>query len=317
MDTSPLYAYAGSCLKNICLQGIDTSASADLPTKVGVWVTNSLEGPVAERVEETTLLPYVCLRVNFKLLFLRSTAQCSETIKLPKTVDLLENVKCECIEQDRGLCPLLQLRSCASFVLRHDASGLCLFRLHSEVLFGECSFATSSAYQWHFNKQTEAIEGIESASSYVDSNQHGAFVVSEEKDRIIFSAVKSTIICSQEGDICSCEGQVYFGRLDRTFSSLLESGDFKMLPVASSIPCTNTNFGGDPNPGFEKQCWCVSRLFEAWHVSFEEHDGKSILLLHEASNSTIKWCIKTPAILGATPGLEQFPSETCSSFLLY
>ena len=52
--------------------------------------------------------------------------------------------------------------------------------------------------------------------------------------------------CADEGEICACNGKVSFGA----------DGFWLYRTVSKQIVCNEVSFGGDPNYGVTKKCFC-------------------------------------------------------------
>lgn len=164
---------------------------------------------------------------------------------------------------DRGLCSLSTLQQCPGFILRYKYTDLCLSRIDGVATVDQCLPETPSHQYWYHNSNTGAIEGIGQGRSTIDvvnatdATQDHYVLMKEDPNlqQVAVSPLRSTIVCATEQESCVCSGDVFYGRSDEGFSTLLESGSYLTQNVASSIPCESINFGGDPSPGSIKRCW--------------------------------------------------------------
>jgi hypothetical protein len=67
--------------------------------------------------------------------------------------------------------------------------------------------------------------------------------------------------CGLEGDECVCAGTVYYGRETIAKQSgvsfeQMTKKPYKTAQSHGSVTCNSGTFGGDPTPGYHKQCFC-------------------------------------------------------------
>ena len=74
---------------------------------------------------------------------------------------------------------------------------------------------------------------------------------------------KAPIVCAKEGQMCrNCNGVVFYGirmlngRVSSLDDMLKKNYRWKETTSKKNLKCTNKIFGGDPNRGRQKQCYC-------------------------------------------------------------
>jgi len=89
-----------------------------------------------------------------------------------------------------------------------------------------------------------------------------------------------TTRCANEGDLCACSGEVTYGqkynlglymrrRVPLNTFAGLKSHKYKTKTIGT-VDCTNKAFGGDPDKGYKKQCWCTTKQGDTTRFCSEE-----------------------------------------------
>jgi len=134
------------------------------------------------------------------------------------------------------------------------------------------------------------------------------FLFSNFKTATYYTGCKSflqasgvSVCASKEGDSCSCNGDVYYGKRYKNgkpgnkngkTTSLEEvrvSGNYNKKTIFGSIKCKNSKLGPDPAPGFYKHCFCEKKAKVACYAKLSRFEGTT---LKPDGSGKCKECLK-------------------------
>lgn len=287
--------------------GIDWQTSNTLPTGVDVWFTT---GPDDSQFAE-----------NLQLITIEKfTAACEDYSHVTSAREWLLTVSCGCSILDRGLCANTDVADCSTFILRYKYTDLCIVRIEENLVVRQCSIEYLEAQNWYFNSNTATLEGLTTLRSSVklhsqDDTQNQYFIAVNQGNPLnhFISPAKTTKVCASEGDTCTCDGTVFYGRVG-SYVNTKELGNYHEQVVSGTVTCENAFFGSDPDVGSTKQCWCIQAKASSFETYFANEDDYDVLILKEAG---IEYCFSKNPIPGIPPQLILESSGECTSFRLY
>eukprot|EP00924_Labyrinthula_sp_SR-Ha-C_P015829 augustus_masked-scaffold_4-processed-gene-10.41-mRNA-1 protein AED:0.48 eAED:0.48 QI:0/0/0/0.33/1/1/3/0/3038 len=262
--------------------GLQLQFFSDDVSDVSIWFTNSTTGII--KSEDHTITS-----------FYKTTTTSSKYV--PEAETHLSRVECSCDMNvfSRGMCIPGTQNTCAPFILRYEYTEKCLVPMDNRLIVDFCSPLSMGSQRWYFNsfkrhletysmtRTTPKIFGVNEQQHYVLGLNSTSLV--EGSVDILVHSPNNTIFCSNQNSLCTCSGFVLFGiRYGSGDSNIFQdvvSTTYRMLPAASSINCDTSSFGGDPQPGKSKQCFCLQTILEPFEVDFRY----STLLLRSGSDT--------------------------------
>lgn len=125
-----------------------------------------------------------------------------------------------------------------------------------------CSFQKGNAAHPNGDNTAHFNTGTREQGSNTNTNINNGLYT-----RVCKAQVK---VCAKEGDICPCNGVVYYGRQYVTgmpgngqktsLRQLLKDTSYRTKQVYVPQTCKKNQFGTDPAYGYSKHCFCVSQV---------------------------------------------------------